>query len=229
MDIFATKGIEYLLVIGYLVVFIPFWRFLRRSVPERAAVTAAPRRAPRLGGVGAWFDVPEDLHFHRGHTWARPDNGEVFRVGMDDFAQKLLGPANAVLLPAAGEHLEQGEPGWRLQIDGHTLDLLSPVGGEIVEVNEDAVRAPALMCEEPYGRGWLLKVRVGQAGTALKNLLPGRLARVWTEEAAERLSALMGSDLGVVLQDGGIPVSGFARQLAGERWHEIAVELLMAE
>ena len=57
MDIFATKGIEYLLVIGYLLVFIPFWRFLRRSVPDRAAVTAAPRRAPRLGGVGAWGRV----------------------------------------------------------------------------------------------------------------------------------------------------------------------------
>jgi len=98
-----------------------------------------------------------------------------------------------------------------------------------VEVNEEAVSTPGLMGEEPYDRGWLLKVKVGQAGTALKNLLPGRLARVLTDETAERLSALMGPDLGVVLQDGGIPVSGFARQLAGERWHEMAAELLMAE
>jgi hypothetical protein len=105
--------------------------------------------------------------------------------------------------------------------------VLSPVAGEVVEVNEEAVRAPELTCEEPYGRGWLLKVKAPRAGAVLANLLPARLARDWTQEAARRLDALMSPQLGAVLQDGGLPVSGFARQLAGERRHQLAAELLL--
>ncbi len=114
-----------------------------------------------------------------------------------------------------------------MRVDGRTVPLLSPVRGEVVAVNQDAVRSPGVVCEDPYGRGWLLKVRVAPSTTALKNLLPSRLARVWTEETAARLNALTGRDLGLVLQDGGLPASGFGRHVAGERWQEVAAELLL--
>lgn len=226
MDIFATKGIEYLLVIAYLLLLVPFWWLLRWIAPAPVPVPA-PRRRSRSTGMADWFRIPEGFHFHRGHTWARPEGGGVFRVGMDDFAHKLLGAPDALLLPALGERVEQGEPGWRLEVDGHTLKLLSPVGGEVVAVNEDAARSPRSMAGDPYGRGWLLKVRAGGGAAVLKNLLPARLARAWTEEAAERVGAWMGGGLGVVLQDGGVAVSGFGRQTGDGNWHEVAAELLM--
>lgn len=223
MDIFATKGIEYLLVIGYLLVLIPFWWLLHR----RAALVPARAPARTARSMWAWFEVPDGLHFHRGHTWAAAEGGDIFRVGMDDFAQRLLGPPAALELPGVGTSVEQGESGWRLDVGGRRLDMLSPLRGEVVEVNGEALRDPALVSEEPYGRGWLLKVRAARPGAAAKNLLTGRLARAWTEQAAERLSAMMGGELGTVLQDGGLPVPGFARQLAGERWPELAAELLL--
>jgi glycine cleavage system H lipoate-binding protein len=223
MEIYATKGAEYLLVIAYLLLLILFAWFARATAPRRA-LAAAPARALGLGG---WFAVPEDLHFHRGHTWARDEGGGVLRVGIDDFAAKLLGRAEALRLPASGSRLEQGDAGWRMDVDGRGLELLSPVGGEVLEVNEEAVRAPERVSDDPYGDGWLLKVRSSRPAAALKNLLPGRLARAWTDQAAARLNTLMGGELGVVLQDGGVPVPGFARHLAGERWHEMAAELLL--
>lgn len=232
MDPFATKGIEYLLVIGYLSLFVPFaWLVSRmargRLQPEGAAAVGPAKTLPASTAAGSWFQLPEDFHFHRGHTWAVPVGDGVFKVGMNDFAQRLIGPAAGLVLPEPGHRLQQGEKGWRVQANGDGVDLLSPVHGEVVDVNQEALRTPSLVSEDPYGQGWLLKVRVGSESAALKNLLPGRLARVWIDEASEELSALVGGDLGPVLQDGGVPVPGFARQLAGDRWPEIAARLLL--
>jgi glycine cleavage system H lipoate-binding protein len=223
MDFFATKGIEYLLVIGYLLLLIPFAWLLRRMAVEPTKTAAAPSPAspsPRF---------PDGVYFHRGHTWAAPEGGNLVRVGIDDFAQRLMGPPTEFSLPSPGQHLVQGENGWQARVDGHTVDLLSPVQGEVVEVNHEVIGTPQLVCEAPYGRGWLLKIRVANAATALKNLLSPRLANVWMDEAHEELGILMQGDLGPVLQDGGLPVPGFAAQLAGDRWPEIAKRFFLTD
>lgn len=227
MDFLPTKGIEYLLVIGYLLTLVFFWRLLRQPTGEQPAAARISELTPRPRTLGSWFEVPDGYHFHRGHAWALAETGGVLKVGIDDFAQKLLGEPEALFLPRTGENLEQGEAAWGLKVDGQTIKMLSPVGGEILEVNEKALQNPEIVCQDPYGKGWLLKVRAKEAGTALKNLLPTRLAQTWTEQTVQQLNSLMGNDLGVVLQDGGVPVSGFARQLAGEEWPKIASQLLM--
>ena len=229
MDPFPTKGIEYLLMIGYLVLLIPFVWLLKWIAKEPSPAREAATTSPKPAAPGKWFELPEGFHLHRGHTWAFPEGGEVLRVGMDDFAQRLIGKPAAMLLPKPGQRIEQGERGWQIRVNGDVVDLLSPVQGEVIEVNEEATRTPSLVCDDPYGRGWLMKVRVGHENTALKNLLPQRLARAWMDESKEQLGALVGDDLGPVLQDGGLPVSGFARQLAGDRWPEIAAKLLLTE
>jgi glycine cleavage system H lipoate-binding protein len=228
MDFLATKGIEYLMVIGYLLVLIPFWWLLSRAARAGERAAAAPALAP-VAAMRSWFRLPEGLHFHRGHTWALPEAGGVFKIGVDDFAERLLGPAEALELPAPGTVVDQGQPAWSFRVGGHRIPVLSPVRGEVVALNPEVERDPGVVSEDPYGRGWLMKVRVPAAGAAMKNLLSGKLARTWMDEAAEGLSAMMGPKLGPVLQDGGIPVPGFARQLSPERWHEIAAELLLTE
>jgi len=233
MDFLPTKGIEYLVVIGYLLVLIPFWFVLqggRRRQPAAAAARTAPL-AKVAEGLRGWFRVPEGVHFHQGHTWAVPEGGGVFKVGLDDFAQRLVGPPDALRLPKVGTALREGEKGWSLGVGDRTVDLLSPVRGEVLEVNAEALDDPALVSADPYGRGWLLRVKVPQPDAALKNLLPWRLATAWMEDAANRLSAAMspplGAALGRVLQDGGIPVAGIARQIDPEHWDRLAAELLL--
>ena len=229
MDPFPTKGIEYLLMIGYLLMLVPFaWllsRIARAWTPAREPAVASPAMESKR----QWFQLPDGFHLHRGHTWAFAEGGELLRVGIDDFAQRLIGEPTALLLPQPGQSLEQGQRGWQLRVNGDTVDLLSPVQGEVVEVNEEAVRTPSLVAEDPYGRGWLLKVRAGRQGTGLKNLLPRRLAHAWIDEAKEQLNAMLGGNLGPVLQDGGLPMPGAARELAGDRWPEIAAKLLLTK
>jgi len=230
MEFFPTKGIEYLLVIGYLLLLVPFvWALLgRRTTPQAVPVRAtAPGRARWAGASSIWFPLPEGLHFHRGHTWAVPEGGGVFRVGMDDFALRLLGRPESLELPQPGTELEQGETGWRFQVEGRALPLLSPVKGEVIEVNPEAVNNPDRVGDDPYGQGWLLKVRTSRAGGVLKNLLSGNLARAWMDDAVTRVSQQLLPQLGVVLQDGGELVEGFARQLDPEHWPEIAAEMLL--
>lgn len=221
MDFLSTKGIEYLLSLSYLLLLIPFWWLLRRVVAERTPVSAEQSSTPRQG----WFSVPDGLHFHRGHAWVKPEGDGLFRVGIDDFARQLLGRPSALKLPTAGDRVQQGEKGWSLAIDGHEIDMLSPLPGQVTEVNHAALQSPQLVADDPFGEGWLLKVRAEPA--ALRNLLPTRLVRKWMDDTSERLSSLSGGELGPVLQDGGVPVSGFARQLAGDDWPTIAAELLL--
>lgn len=181
-----------------------------------------------MSAMRPWFTVPDRLHFHRGHTWAKPLGQGVFRIGIDDFAQRLLGAPKELRLPEAGTKLEQGAPGWTIQVDGEALDVLAPVGGEVVAANADALQNPSLVCDDPYGRGWLLDVKVPRPDVAVANLLSGNVAQAWMDNAAEDLSRMMGPPLGRVVQDGGIPVSGFARELAGDQWPYLARLLLSA-
>ena len=125
MDIFATKGIEYLLVIGYLLLFIPFAWLLRRMAVKPARTATVPSSAE------PWPRFPEGVYLHRGHTWAALEAGNLLRVGIDDFAQRLIGTPTELSLPSPGQHLEQGENGWQVRVDGQTVDLLSPVQGEV--------------------------------------------------------------------------------------------------
>ncbi len=223
IDIFATKGVEYLLVIGMLLLFIPFWRFLNR--PARAG--GAAREARAAGAVEDWFRLPDELFYHQGHAWARPEGGDLVKVGVDDFAQKLVGRVRAVRVPEPGASLTQGDTGWSLAVDSQSIDMLSPIDGEIVEVNADVLRKPEKIGEDPYGDGWLMKVRVPKTSANLKNLLTGRVARSWMGQVQDGLRARMSDRaLGVVYQDGGVPVDGMARNIDREKWVEIVRDFL---
>ncbi len=105
--------------------------------------------------------------------------------------------------------------------------MLSPLSGEVVEVNPAATLSPELVSDDPYGDGWLFKIRTEPGRASLNNLLPTRLVRSWLEDLTQRLGAMAGAELGPVMQDGGLPISGLARQLAGDDWHRMAAELLL--
>jgi len=224
VDIFATKGIEYLLVIGFLFTLVLFMRALLRTPPQlaAAAATAGARR-------GAWFTLVEERFYHQGHTWAAPEGGDVVRVGLDDFAQKLVGLPERIDLPRVGDRIEQGERGLKLCIGATPIDVLSPVSGQVLAVNEEVLRSPGLVNEDPYGKGWLIRVEVPSLKANLRNLLSGRLAQDWMRGTVAALRARMAGELGPVLQDGGLPVSGIARELSAEDWDKVARDFLLSE
>jgi glycine cleavage system H protein len=223
VDIFATKGIEYLLIISFLLLFTFFWRMLNR--PAQGILEVVENIVP---AISEWFHLPQDkVYYHQGHSWAMPESGNVVKVGIDDFAQKLVGKIDAIKLPQIGSHVTQGEKAWSLLVGSKSIDMLSPVDGKILDINENLLNAPESIGKDPYGQSWLMKVESPNISANLKNLLSGRLAGKWMEEVRENLLARMHYNLGTVYQDGGVLVDGIARSLDRERWDEIVKEFFL--
>ena len=223
VDIFATKGIEYLVVISVLLLFIFFWRMVSR--PVGATYEAFEGIVPAFS---EWFHLPLDnVYYHQGHSWAMPEGDNVVKVGIDDFAQKLVGKIDAIKTPQVGSQVTQGEKAWSLRVGSKTIDMLSPVDGKILEINENLLSSPESISKDPYGQSWLMKVQAPRISANLKNLLSGGLAGKWMEGVRENLFARMNYNLGAVSQDGGVPVDGIARNLDRERWDEIIKEFFM--
>ncbi len=185
-------------------------------LPIPAATVPAPEPVFVAG-----YQLPEDLHYHPGHTWARVVGPDTALVGIDDFASKLVGRAKGLRLPASGEWVRQGSRSVRIEVDGRSTEVVSPVEGEVVEVNPDLRKEPALATWDPYGRGWLYRVRAPGLATSLRNLLKGRLARRWTEDSGQTLQLSLMALSGSVLQDGGSPAPDFARHLDGAEWKRL--------
>jgi glycine cleavage system H protein len=242
LSVYPAKLMEYGLAVGYLFLFIPFWRYVQGG-PRQAAVlqagaaahatarpaarseaAARPARVPRPAADG-WFRVPAGVHLHPGHTWARLEPDGLVAIGADDFAHKLVGPAR-VDLPAVGAKVLQGEPALEIGAEGKRVPMLSPIDGTVVAVNA-ATREKADGIDDPYGAGWLFKVKASRLAANLRQLHGEISARRMLEEAGERLALRMAPELGRVLQDGGAPVHGIARALAGEGWDGLAREFFL--
>jgi glycine cleavage system H protein len=103
------------------------------------------------------------------HEWAKPEGGEVV-VGITDFAQQQLGDVVYVELPRVGDQVKQGKVMGVIESVKAASDLFSPVTGEVIAVNDDAVSEPQKVNEAPYADGWLIRVRAVSADE-LNNLL----------------------------------------------------------
>ncbi|MCE9635514.1 MAG: glycine cleavage system protein H [Planctomycetes bacterium] len=228
-----------LLVLALFVVFMSIDWVLERRRAGRPAVVAIPAemRMPAMVAATAGaepvfvagYELPDGLHYHRGHTWARVVAPDVVAIGVDDFARRLTGRADAVKVPEVGTVLRQGARSFSFAHDGRTAELVSPVAGEIVEVNAALEKQPSLATDDPYGRGWICKVRSSELATNLRNLLSGNLARRWTEDAREQLELRLMALSGSVLQDGGEPAPDFADHLKPEEWKSLSVNFLLGE
>ncbi|MDZ7373715.1 MAG: glycine cleavage system protein H [candidate division KSB1 bacterium] len=177
-------------------------------------VAVAMRPSVRLGPV----ELPSDRYYHPGHTWAKPvERGEVL-VGLDAFARRLVGEVRSIEVPSRGEKLEQGRRVWALRFDGRVLEQPSPVDGEVVEVNEAVLQQPAQLREDPYEKGWILRVRPRDQECCAANLFSSDLAKKWVELAIQDLQRSYSPLAGAVFQDGGELVEGIARHLTEEQW-----------
>lgn len=219
LDPYAVKAVEYLTGIAFLLLFVKFWSYVNGE-PAPAA------RKAWSGQLSEWFRIPERLLFHPAHTWARFDNANVATVGMDDFAQQLVGPLQRVELPQPGTLLHAGERAWTLHADGKAVEMLSPVDGKVVALNYAVAGHAETVNDDPYGKGWLMRIQVPSRRAAIKDLMTGAAARRWIERVSADLTASMTPELGHLCQDGGLPVHGIARGMDPDHWDEVAKRFL---
>ena len=109
--------------------------------------------------MAAAESYPRDLRYHEQHDWARVDDGEAV-FGITWFAQDRLGELVHFEPPGEGQALERGESYGEVESVKAVSDLIAPLSGEVVAVNPRAAEAPEIVNDDPYGAGWLVRVRL---------------------------------------------------------------------
>ena len=113
--------------------------------------------------------IPEDLKYTKEHEWVKPENGTAI-VGITDYAQGELGDIVFVELPKVGAKVEAMKPFGTIEAVKAISDLFSPLSGEVIEVNGDLESDSSVINSDPYGAGWMIKIRISDRGE-LDNLL----------------------------------------------------------
>ncbi len=103
--------------------------------------------------------IKEDVLYTKEHEWVKVD-GDIATVGISDYAQEQLGDIVYVELPEKGKVVKQMETVATIEAVKTAADVYSPVSGEVIEVNSDLENKPELINEAPYGKGWIVKLKM---------------------------------------------------------------------
>ena len=128
---------------------------------------------------------PEELHYTPSHEWVRID-GDVGTIGITDYAQKELGEIVYLEMPEVGHVFNANEEFGTVESVKAVSELFIPVSGEVVEVNKAAVSEPGIVNDDPYGDGWLIKVKLSTDEEAGKLMTAERYAEYLREEEKEK-------------------------------------------
>ncbi len=230
VDIFDTKGIEYIFVIGYLLVLILFWNVARN--PQR--IISQVRKVINTLSASI-LRVPQGIYFNRNHTWAHLGETGTAKVGMDDFLQHVTGNVTFTHLKQQGEALQKGELLTEIDRDGKRLRVFSPISGEILQTNETLRETPGILNEDPYDRGWIYRVKPSAWVKETKAYLLAEEASEWSKREMERFKEfLTGGPMRkfstepsmIMLQDGGEIRENILSELPDEVWENFQEEFL---
>ena len=126
------------------------------------------------------LEYPEDLRYLDSHEYVRLE-GEIATIGVSAFAINQLGDIVFLELPEVGDELQIGESFGTIESVKAVEDLYPPVSGTVIERNEPALETPESIAEDPYGEGWLLKVRVGNPDDELEETISATEYRAQVE------------------------------------------------
>ncbi len=107
--------------------------------------------------------IPEELKYTKDHEWARIE-GDIATIGITDYAQSELGDIVYVELPQVGLETKQMESFGTIEAVKAVSDLFAPLSGEVVEINEKLSDNPDIMNKDPYGAGWIIKIKLSHKG-----------------------------------------------------------------
>ena len=178
--------------------------------------------------MAAGFQVARDYYYHHAHTWARVEYGGTVRVGLDDFALKMLGPQDDIELPRLGDTVGQNRPQARLRRGENEADPLSPVDGKVLAVNPKITGNTATANDSPYSDGWLMVIRPTNLRKNLKNLLFGTESLAWMDDESSRLAAMLSATADYQLAaTGGEAIDDIYGSLPGLDWRRLVDEFLV--
>ncbi len=172
------------------------------------------------------FAVPTSLYLHQGHAWVALETCGRVRLGLDDFTQKVLGPAEEMRLPTAGAKLQRDRVGFHLVRQGEEAGVLAPLDGVVEVVNPKVRQRAELVHKDPYGEGWLCVVSPTDLKPDLEKLLYGQRNAAWIENETYKLLGMLESATGVTLPSGGKIIDDVYGHYPQLGWRRLVQEFL---
>ncbi len=222
-NIFDTKGIEYVAIIAFFAILVPFWIILNRQVK------LTKQLQKKLGVLTAnGLRVPQGIFFGKNHTWTHLDRQGVAKVGLDDLLLHLTGEVKFSKLRKSGELVNKEDLLAEVTHDGRKLRILSPVSGEILVANSLLNENPGLINEDPYQKGWLYKIKPSRWIAETSCCYLAEEATGWSARELERFKDFLATSVErytsdpskIVLQDGGELIDQPLSHLPPEVWED---------
>ena len=173
------------------------------------------------------FEIPKGYCFHPGHTWVLDEGRQNARVGLDTFGANLLGKVDRIEVIGLNRWVRQGQKFCTLTREGSSVDLVAPIEGVVVSINQDVLKDPALLSRDPYNNGWICVIKAPEIATNTKNLLSGSFVAPWMQNSVRRLATLTAQAGLAAAADGGVPMSGVLPQLEPGIQHSIIREFFL--
>jgi glycine cleavage system H lipoate-binding protein len=149
------------------------------------------------------FKLPQGVYLHPGHSWLKIEEGPTVRVGVDDFALKLLGPSDRIEAPLMGKEVQQDRADISLHRAGHRAAVLSPISGVVTAINPRLRETGRFANQDPYAEGWVMQIHSNRLRAELRNLMIGSQAREYLDGEIERLYDAIEQQTGPLAADGG--------------------------
>lgn len=130
------------------------------------------------------YKLPDDLYYHKEHMWVKLE-GDIATVGLTDFSQKLAGEMSFIEMPEEGSKVTKDEVVGSYETGKWMGKIFAPLSGEIIEINEEVDDDPSLINEDPYGKGWIFKIKLSNP-SEVDELMKGEDAVKWLEQEIEK-------------------------------------------
>jgi glycine cleavage system H lipoate-binding protein len=172
------------------------------------------------------FKIPQGLYLHPGHTWVKIEGGAMVRVGLDDFALRLLGPLDQIEAPLMGRQLKKDRTDITLTREDNRAGLLSPLSGIVMEVNPELREKGSRTGQDPYTRGWILRLHCSDLRQELKNLMIGDQAADFIDREVNQLYRIIEEAAGPLAADGGYLADDIFGHLPQIGWQKLTRKFL---
>jgi glycine cleavage system H protein len=231
-NIFETKGIEYLIIIAFLFLIIPFWLLINR----KAGIKGKARNVIGVLSSGM-LRIPQGVFYSRFHTWAHLEISGIAKVGIDDFLQHITGEVKFCNLKPPGSFISKGELLADIDQNGKFLQIYSPISGEVMNTNPMLFEEPGILNEDPFGKGWIYRIKPTKWIAETSSCFMAEEAVSWSKKELERFkdfilqSAMKYSPETsmVMLQDGGELYDKPLNDLPNEVWQDFQKTFLNSD
>jgi glycine cleavage system H protein len=228
-NIFETKGIEYLVIIGFLLLLIPFWIVLNKKIKISKHIHRV------LGHISSKIlKIPQGIYFCNNHTWVHLHESGNAKIGLDDLLLHLTGEITYSNLLKQGTIINKGDLLVEVLQKGKQLKIFSPLSGKILHSNELLNENPGISNEDPYGKGWIYRIKPTNWKSDTNSYYLADEATIWSSNELERFKDFLADTIkrystdksNIILQDGGELCDNLLSELPKEIWLDFQSEFL---